>query len=139
MIVLGIDPGANTGLALFRGGRLVGLRTVEPLLLIDALRQVCPDIVVMEDSRLQGAVWHKSPGAIKIARDVGRIDGWCDLIEAACTHMGTDLIKISPKDKGAKLSADQFRQVTGWVERTNAHERDAAMVAWGLRNAACTS
>lgn len=139
MILLGIDPGANTGLALYRDSKLVGMRTVTPLRLIDALRQVCPDMVVMEDSRLQGVVWHKSPGAIKIARDVGRIDGWCDLIEAACTHLGTDLIKISPKDKGSKLDAAAFRSVTGWKGQTNAHERDAAMVAWGLRNAACTS
>lgn len=139
MILLGIDPGANTGLALYRDSKLVGMRTVTPLLLIDALRQVCPDIVVMEDSRLQRAVWHKSPGAIKIARDVGRIDGWCDLIEAACTHMGTDLIKISPKDKGAKLDAVAFQAATGWKGQTNAHERDAAMVAWGLRSVACTN
>lgn len=135
MIVLGIDPGVNTGLALYRDSKLVGMRTVTPLRLIDALRQVCPDMVVMEDSRLQGAVWHKSPGAVKIARDVGRIDGWCDLIEAACTHMGTDLIKISPKDKGAKLDAVAFQAATGWKGQTNAHERDAAMVAYPYRKA----
>lgn len=135
MILLGIDPGANTGLALYRDGKLVGLRTVEPLMLIEVIKAVCPDAIAIEDSRLQGAIWHSGRGQAKIARDVGRIDGWCDLVESAAKWLGCKFYPVSPKGKGAKLDAAAFRQVTGWVGQTNQHERDAGMVGWQLRKA----
>ena len=30
-----------------------------------------------------------------------------------------------------KLSAEQFRRITGWTEQTNEHGRDAAMLVFG--------
>jgi len=55
--ILGIDPGASTGLAAFDGGALQFLRTVEPHTIEHMLRSYMPARVVFEDSRLESKVW----------------------------------------------------------------------------------
>ena len=139
MVLIGIDPGSNTGAALYRDGELRALRTIAPVEIHALILKLVPDVVVFEDSRLQSRVWTGNklrPGAAsKVARDVGRIDAWCDLIEAVCKPLRISCHGVSPKGKGSKLDADQFRQVTGWVGRSNQHERDSAMVAWPYRRA----
>ena len=88
MVLIGIDPGSNTGAALYRDGELRALRTIAPVEIHALILKLVPDVVVFEDSRLQSRVWTGNklrPGAAsKVARDVGRIDAWCDLIEAVC-------------------------------------------------------
>lgn len=137
-IILGIDPGANTGVAVFQGGRLVELQTIEPHQLIEVIETVEPDHVVFEDSRLISPTWARKTSAaarLKIARNVGEIDAWCRLIEATCKRLGVPAHGVSPKEKGAKLDAEQFEKLTGWTGRSNEHSRDAACVAWQLRKA----
>jgi hypothetical protein len=143
--VIGIDPGANTGIAIFQDGVLYTLLTIEPWELPAELATWGGDRVVFEDSRLQTNVFGRdvpgkpkmNPAAkLKIARDVGRIDAWCSLITAVCGELGIPAHGISPKGKGAKLDAEQFAERTGWVGRCNQHERDAALVAWPYRKAA---
>ena len=139
MRVIGIDAGLNTGVAEYEGGKLTAMATIHPARISAMLENVAPDLVVYEDSRLQSHVWTrvKSPAAAaKMARNVGMVDAWCLLIEVECARLGIKCIGISPKDKGAKLNAEQFKAVTGWDGRNNEHERDGAMVAWRLRNAA---
>lgn len=137
--ILGIDPGANTGLACFDDGVLTWLRTIEPHSIEHFLRQHSPARVVFEDSRLESKVWTTTgsrAAALKIARNVGQIDAWCSLITAVCADLGIPAHGISPTAKGAKLDADAFALVTRWAGRSNQHERDAAMVAWPYRRTA---
>ena len=136
--VLGIDPGANTGLAAFKGGALCFLETIEPLALERTLRHYAPGRVIFEDSRLATHTWNarKKPdfgAALATARSLGQVDAWCSLITAICADLGIPAHGISPAAKGAKLNAPNFAIVTGWSERSNQHERDAAMVAWTFR------
>ncbi|AVQ84274.1 hypothetical protein [Variovorax sp. PMC12] len=136
--ILGIDPGASTGLAAFDGGALQFLRTVEPHTIEHMLRSYMPARVVFEDSRLESKVWTTAgsrAAALKIARNVGQVDAWCGLITSVCADLGIPAHGISPTAKGAKLNAAQFAAATGWAERSNQHERDAAMVAWPYRRA----
>jgi hypothetical protein len=136
--ILGIDPGANTGVACFNGGALTWLRTIEPHSIEHFLRQHAPARVVFEDSRLESKVWTTASSraaALKIARNVGQIDAWCSLITAICADLGIPAHGISPTAKGAKLGAEGFAVATGWQGRSNQHERDAAMVAWPYRRA----
>ncbi len=139
MVLMGIDPGQHTGTALYRNGALTALRTVTPIEVHTLIREVVPDMVVFEDSRLQSRVWTANkvrPAAgLKIARDVGRIDMLCELIQAECERLRITCHGVSPKDKGGKLDAQAFATVTGWQGRTNEHERDSAMVAWPYRRA----
>lgn len=136
--ILGIDPGANTGLAAFSGGALGFLKTIEPHAIEHNLRHYKPARVVFEDSRLESKVWTTAgsrAAALKIARNVGQIDAWCSLITAICADLGIPAHGISPTAKGAKLDAEAFALVTRWAGRSNQHERDAAMVAWPYRGA----
>ena len=138
-IIIGIDPGAATGVAIFERGKLVGLRTIEPHKIAETIACLKPARVVFEDSRLQSHVWTSAKTAAaktKMARNVGEIDAWCRLITAVCGELKIAAHGISPERKGAKLNSMQFRQQTGWEGKSNQHERDAAMVAWPYRRAA---
>lgn len=138
-IIIGIDPGVSTGCAIYRAGQLTELRTIGPHEINVLLTEMQPNRVVFEDSRLQSHTWSKAPSraaAAKMARNVGEIDAWCKLITALCEQLGIAAHGISPKSKGAKLTAEQFAVVTGWAGRSNQHERDAALVARPYRGAA---
>lgn len=135
-MIVGIDPGASTGIAIYHGGKLASLHTIEPHQLESVISTA--GRVVYEDSRLISHMFttvKSRPAALKMARNVGEIDAWCKLIVAICDRKGIPVHGISPKHKGAKLDAAQFKAATGWTERSNQHERDAAMVAWTYRGA----
>lgn len=137
MIVMGIDPGVHTGVAIYRDARLTALDTFTPYVMPEIFETFHPGLVVFEDSRKQSVLWHAAPNkaaVAKIARNVGEIDAWCKLIEALCAARGTTVIGLSPKEKGAKKDAETFARITGWQSRTNEHERDAGMLAWAFRS-----
>lgn len=137
-MILGIDPGASTGLAFYREGKLSGLETIQPHTLPATLKALMPTRVVFEDSRLQSHVWTSVPSkaaALKMARNIGQIDAWCTLITAVCADLGIAAHGISPAGKGGKLNAAEFERLTGWAGKSNNHERDAAVVAWRFRGA----
>lgn len=137
MIVLGIDPGASTGCAIYRAGVLVHLQTIQPHELDSYITEVRPAQVIFEDSRLQSHIWTPAKGAaaLRIARNIGEIDAWCRLITAICERMSIPARGISPRDKGSKLTAQQFELMARWSGRSNQHERDAGVVAWRHRGA----
>jgi hypothetical protein len=136
--IIGIDPGKHTGIAVFAGGRLFGLYTTDPNGVAAMLDRYNPGRVVFEDSRLIRATWGRgvSPAALrKIARNVGQIDAWCSQLVELCAARDIVAHGISPKGKGAKLNAAQFKALTGFDGRSNEHERDACVVAWPYRRA----
>lgn len=136
MLLIGIDPGQNTGMAVFDGGRLVSIHTETPLGMVQRLRAMAPSHVVFEDSRLQSHAWTQvksRPAALKMARNVGEIDAWCKLIVEVCADIRASALGVSPKGKGAKMGHDSFCEMTGWAKQTNQHGRDAVMVAWPYR------
>jgi hypothetical protein len=137
-VILGIDPGASTGLAFFRDGKLSTLETIAPHEIAGVIKATAPARVIFEDSRLQSHVWttaSSKAAALKMARNIGQIDAWCTLITAVCADLGIPAHGISPTAKGAKVKAEAFVAATGWTGRANQHERDAAMVAWKYRGA----
>lgn len=138
MLILGIDPGANTGIATYIDGKLTSLQTIEPVDIARYLAKELPKRVVFEDSRLQTFMWTRATStakSLKMARSVGEVDAWCKLIVAVCAELGIAAHGISPKGKGAKLNAAQFAALTGWTGSSNEHTRDGAMVAWPYRGA----
>lgn len=139
-VILGIDPGVNTGVATLDGGQLTMLETISPFQLERLLRERRPARVVFEDSRLQSHAWNARSKATKgaalaTARSLGQVDAWCSLICELCGDIGMPAHGISPAAKGKKLDAAAFAQITGWTRRSNQHERDAAMCAWPFRRA----
>ena len=129
-MLIGLDPGANTGVAIFDDRKLIRLTTWTPIQLITLLPILGVTSVIFEDSRLTSPVWSRgtSPAArMKIARNVGQVDAICNLICALCEEMKISAHGISPKHKGRKLDAETFNKLTGWDKKSNQHERDAAM------------
>ena len=61
MIILGIDPGQNTGIAVFEDGALKSLETITPQQMDRYIRECMPARVVFEDSRLQSHTWSQAP------------------------------------------------------------------------------
>ncbi len=138
-IIVGIDPGASTGFAVIGDGVLTNLLTISPWEIEIELSGVPIDRVIFEDSRLQSHTWTRATtraAAAKMARNVGQVDAWCSLIVGICGRLGIPAHGISPKAKGKKLNAEQFRSATGWAGKSNQHERDAAMCAFPYRGAA---
>lgn len=139
MLILGMDPGAHTGVATYVDGELTDLETVPPHHIERIIRGRQPARVVFEDSRLQSHTWTRGrsgAASAKMARNVGQVDAWCSLITAVCGELGIPAHGISPAGKGAKLDAAAFARATGWAGPSNEHARDAAMVAWPYRRAA---
>lgn len=139
MNVIGIDPGVNMGLAIYEDGKLSELMTIEPTSLADIFSHYSgePLFIAFEDSRLQSHVWVPSQSkgvAANIARKIGMVDAWCYMIERYCEQYDVAYMRISPKAKGEKLNAEDFKRITGWTAKSNQHERDAAMVAWQFRS-----
>lgn len=137
-LIMGIDPGVHTGIAVFRAGKLVELDEIHPVDLMQYLLSWGPDRVIFEDSRLTTHLFTTSGKAAvgkTMARSVGQVDMVCGMIDKACERLKIAAHGISPKGKGAKLNAAQFKAATGWVGPSNQHQRDSAMVAWGYRTA----
>lgn len=137
MKILGIDPGQQTGLAIYQGGKLTQLETVAPYQIANHIKSHWPDRVIFEDSRLTSPIFARGVSRLamlKIARNVGMVDMVCHMIVDACDRMGIPAHGISPKDKGAKLDAEKFNRETHWTDKSNQHTRDAAMVAFRFRN-----
>lgn len=137
--ILGIDPGAHTGIAIFTGGKLETLHTISPHRIPEFIRESGARRVIFEDSRLTSFMFTTTksrPAALKMARNVGQVDAWCSLIVAVCADLGIAAHGVSPKGKGAKLDAKAFARTTGWLASSNEHQRDGAMVAWPYRGAA---
>jgi hypothetical protein len=137
MKILSIDPGANTGAAFFEHGQLKNLFTTDPLAVLAMIDEKYYDRIIFEDSTLQSHIFTapsvKGAAKLKIARNIGQVDGYCKLIVQACANASKPCLQISPKNKGAKLNAKQFADITGWEKPSNQHERDAAMVGWQYR------
>ena len=136
-MVIGVDPGVVTGVAIFRRGRLDRFVTTNHQDAVLLIRTVGPALVVLEDSR-EGPLYARAGvnarGMSRIARSVGEIDQRCREIEDLCRREGIEIICVSPRGKGRKLNAAEFAALTGWTGRTNQHVRDAAMVSWPYRH-----
>jgi len=135
MLIYGVDPGKNCGVAVFEDYKLTKLFTLPPLKLMSFIQDTKPDIVFYEDSRLQSVVFNRGVNRLsmlKIARNIGEVDGYCGLIVGACADAGSVANGISPKAKGPKLDAETFKRITKWVDLSNQHERDAAMVVFRM-------
>jgi len=137
-VIVGIDPGQKTGIAVILDCVLGTMTTERPENVAPVLQEWMPRLVIFEDSR-RNTVYHRrgqnARTMLHIARSVGEIDQLCREIENTCERLGIKCIGVSPQRKGAKIKAGEFAAITGWQGRSNQHERDAAMVAWPYRRA----
>lgn len=133
-LIVGIDPGVKTGVAVWAQGELVVVKSGYALEIEEFIlrRTRKHDIQVrIEDARQrkwfgsnEEKVQQKKQGAGSVKRDSQR---W----EEFCKHHNIGFTLIKPKSNKTKLKAPAFKSLTGWVGQTNEHGRDAAMLVFG--------
>ena len=133
MLLIGIDPGVNTGMAIGRDGKLESIVTglaCEIEMQVKFHSDVEDIFVYFEDARMRQwfgkAGREKLQGAGSVKRDCQRWQEWLEMNNIP--HC-----KVAPKDNKTKLNADQFSRITKWEGRTNEHGRDAAMLIFGRK------
>lgn len=138
MLVIGIDPGLHTGLAVwdtssrqFLEIRCSGI--VDAMDYLDRLRaEKGIGLVVFEDARQRTWI----PRERDLAQMKGRAMGAgsvkrdCSIWEEWCKARQVQYIASRPKNGMTKLTDAYFRGITGYDRRTNEHGRDAAMLVF---------
>lgn len=139
MNVIGIDPGAHTGFALWDAAHLQ-LRRVESMSIAEAQQEIREawwnqtlDLVIVEDARKRtffrrmdilqakyGAAVREGAGSAKREASI-----WEEFLKI----LGVPYVMLSPRR--TKTKAPRFQLQTGWKGRTNEHARDAAMLVFG--------
>ena len=141
--VIGIDPGVNTGLAIYdmaaerfteiTSGKILDiLRYLHPKLnniVMEGGRLPVPPaetiLVLMEDARQRKWFGQTSREVLQGAGSIKRdCQIWEDFLGGSHARH-----KFLPPSKGTtKWPAHQFKALTGWTKRTNEHSRDAAVL-----------
>lgn len=129
-VLIGIDPGTNTGVAVKRHLKLERIETVtifEALNDVIGWKKTCDAhvwtmLVRIEDARLRTFFGktdrEKLQGAGSIKRD-------CAIWEEVLTELQIPFEFVHPRNVKA-TTADYFKKLTGWEGRTSIHAREAA-------------
>lgn len=139
MIIVGIDPGVNTGLAVWDSSarQFLDIRCSGIVDAMDYLRRLREErkisLVVFEDARQRKWIPRekdlaefrgRAMGAGSVKRDSAIWEEWC------ITNR-IDFVATPPRQGMTKLNDLYFRGLTGYDRRTNEHGRDAAMLVFG--------
>ena len=139
MIVVGIDPGLHTGLAVWDTvtRQFDDIVTVGIVAAMDYLNELSQKrgigLVVFEDARQRKWI----PRERDIAQMKGRAMGAgsvkrdCAIWQEWCERRHIQFVASPPRSGMTKLTDAYFRGLTGYDRRTNNHGRDAAMLVVG--------
>lgn len=138
MILIGIDPGVQTGLAVSINGKLTRVETHGAVSAMREVLHLCQyglptgasPLVRFEDARKRKWFGSKGPEALQGA---GSIKRDCSIWEEFCELHKIPFAPIAPAKGSTKWSDAQFRRLTGWEGRTSEHGRDAALLVWGAK------
>jgi len=136
MILIGIDPGVKTGMAMWNTTQktltLKSLSIHEAMSRVNSLNgAINPQddnlLVFIEDARkrkhFDKDVSYKAQGAGSVKRD-------CKIWEDFLTDMKIPFILRHPRN--TNIGAQRFKAMTGYQGVTNQHTRDAAMLVFGI-------
>ncbi len=134
-IVIGIDPGTTTGLAVFdivtrKLKEVSSMPIHEALWLVDGEHRAgVLRMVVFEDARLR--MWFGVSGREKL-QGAGSIKRDCQIWSDFLLSNDIPHKAVRPQPGATKWTAERFNKVTGWDKRTNEHARDAALLVLGM-------
>jgi predicted RNase H-like nuclease (RuvC/YqgF family) len=135
--IIGIDPGVNTGIAIWQPKKK-WLSVVDCSIAVLAENRIytfafCSEektLVRFEDARLR--TWFGKEKGRDQLQGAGSIKRDCQRWEEFLTHYEIPFEEVAPRNNRTKMSADEFKRLTGWEGKTNEHGRDAAMLVFGL-------
>lgn len=132
---IGIDPGRHTGIATAVDGQLIDLFTTDFWGAIDFIDNNRSAIFVVELPRNKH-VFHNGAtqrGAIeRTGVNVGSVIREAELLIQYLGRIQAQVIIQAPDKGRTKWNAYQFEILTGWHHHSNQHERDAALLVYGL-------
>ena len=136
MLLVGIDPGVNTGWAVWDKEAqwlldVTSLTIVEAFDRLDAMKESGAELEVrFEDARLR--TWFAQKGR-EALQGAGSIKRDCSVWETFLRSRGIPYRAIKPAAGATKWDAAKFARITGWTKRTNEHARDAALLCYGIK------
>jgi hypothetical protein len=138
-LIIGVDPGVNTGIAAWdvADKSFLFVQTVMAVQAEEIVKKMAVEgrsvLVRFEDARLR--TWfgkagrEQLQGAGSIKRDCSR---WEEFLTYFSVNKSIPFEAVAPRNNRTKMSADEFKRLTGWQGKTNEHGRDAAMLIFGL-------
>jgi hypothetical protein len=132
--IIGIDPGTHTGFSIWRTDYkyIESVMTTKIHIAMDevkAYRDTGLTFVRIEDARLR--TWYgDDKGNRAKSQGVGSIKRDCTIWEDFCKDCGIDYEMVKPGAVRTKLTAEAFKNLTGWQGRTTEHSRDAALLCF---------
>jgi hypothetical protein len=123
-ILIGIDPGTHTGIAIKEQGKWYRIETMNIFAALQAVINYRYDDVLVrfEDARLRTyfgkSEREKLQGAGSVKRD-------CSIWEEVLQEYKISFQCVHPRYVKA-TTAEQFRMMTGWTAQTSIHAREAA-------------
>lgn len=129
--LIGIDPGVKTGIAVWdrESKRFHEIKTLSILKAITFVQCFVYDVEIrFEDARKRK--WFGHSGREKL-QGAGSVKRDCAIWEELCHQMEAPFFPVAPQHNTTKMTAEQFRKLTGWSGRTSEHSRDAAMLVFG--------
>lgn len=131
---IGIDAGTHTGVAIWdkQEKMFVKIVTTSILKAIDIVRKynIEDEVQVrIEDARKRN--WFGNSGRERL-QGAGSVKRDCAIWEEFLNDEKIPYMLIAPKNNSTKMSADSFSRLTGYSGRTNEHNRDAAMLVFGI-------
>lgn len=136
VIIIGIDPGTHTGVAVYDAANRVLTEVMsmpihEAMSVVDGTHRAGRiKMVVYEDARLR--TWFGRKGRESL-QGAGSIKRDCVIWADYLVSLGAPHKAVKPSAGNSKWDAGKFARITGWVGRTNEHGRDAALLVWGMR------
>lgn len=136
-LFIGIDPGVNTGIAIWNATakRFLQIKTctiVEAMFMISALGSKRIVGIYFEDAKQRQYL----PRETSVSEYRGKLMGagsvkrdstiWREF----CTFCSIPYVAVAPRAGMTKWDAKYFAKVTGWTGRTSEHARDAALLVF---------
>lgn len=138
MICIGIDPGTDTGVAIWdtREGKFLSLATLPIHRAMEVVLQYWMTEcwhnkmeVVFEDARKRK--WYGKGDTDAKKQGVGSVKRDCAIWQAFLKDHDIPFQNIHPIKGGTKVSEDYFKMISHYQGRTSEHSRDAAMLVIG--------
>lgn len=145
-LLIGIDPGVSTGLAVWDLSmqRLTAVETLAIHVAMDTVRcHLGADLLAgvrFEDARQRtwfgGADARTARSGAGIREGVGSVKRDCTIWQDFLSELRVPFEAVKPAAGSTKWGEPQFRAATGWTKRTSNHSRDAALLVFGMKEAA---
>ena len=137
-MIIGIDPDLiKSGVAILSDS--LELKTMTFTETVDLFRSQQDQIkkVVIEagwlnvKSNMHGRLGQRKSVGERIAKNVGENHATGKLLVEMAKSFKLNVVEVRPTR--SKKNAEEFKRITGYVERTNQEVRDAGMLIWGMK------